>query len=66
MKNSKMLFAVALAATMQTKTENLNGSARNLNILPLTKHAWVKLSASENDSKNILRDWACNCDNSDF
>lgn len=66
MKNSKILFAAALVVTMQAKADNLNGSTRNLNVLPLTKHAWLKFSASENDSKNILRDWACNCDNHDF
>ena len=68
MKHSKKLLvcATALIITMQSRAENLPGRTRNLNSLRYNKHVLVQAFTSENDSGNILRDLACNCDNEDF
>lgn len=68
MKYSKklMVCASALIITMHSNAENLPGRTRNLNILRYNKYMWLRTFASENDSNNILRDLACNCDNPDF
>lgn len=67
MNNSKKVLLVAMFLNpVWSKAENLPGRTRNLNILSLHKYISVHLSASENDSQNILRDLACNCDNPDF
>lgn len=66
MKHSKKLLvgATALIITMQSNAENLSGRTRNLNIFRCNKHMWVQSSAEHNDSGNIFRDLAYNCDSS--
>jgi hypothetical protein len=69
MKRSKKLLMCAAAITIATHSnaaQNLPGRTRNLNLLPINKHMWIQFSAGQNDTGNILRDWACNCDNEDF
>ncbi len=68
MKHSKRLLigASAFIIAMNINAENLPGRARNLNMFRHNKHMWAQLSAMHNDSGNVLRDLACNCDNSDF
>ena len=51
-----------LVITLQSNAENLSGRTRNLNIFRYNKHIWVQSSAEHNDSGNIFRDLAYNCD----
>jgi len=68
MKRSKKLLigASAFIISININAENLPGRTRNLNIFRHNKHMWAQLSATHNDSGNVLRDLACNCDNDDF
>lgn len=68
MKNSKkllLLSAIAVAASIQGRTENLSGRTRDLSVLQFNKYMRLQFSTSSNGS-NFLRDLACNCDNPDF
>lgn len=65
--SKKLLIGfMALTIAAQSNAQNLPGRTRNLNVFRCNQELLLQFYANKNDSGNVLRDLACNCDNADF